>query len=380
MPKKVAVVHHSILSHRGGGDLVCAWLLDSLKDDFELTFITFGKKIDWAEVDRFYGTSIGKKPIRVVYHPILQTLGLENRPYRLIIALLERYLKKVSGDYDLMLSTYNELDMGRPGVQYIHGPSRSDSGAKLYLLKYHKSFLRKWYHDFCDWYSGFNPENVKKNYTLVNSNWTSTVVQETFGKLETETVYPPVFLIARPQPWEQKKNEFLCIGDLLPEKKTHQAIDVIARLRERGHDVTLKIIGDTPGEYADFVKSYAKKFPFVTHMGRLNRGRVSELIASTRYMIHMRDYEGFGIAIAEMVTGGSIPFAPNRGGQVEVMARDANILFEDFNDAVEKIDRMLKSPDLQQSVLKHLSEVKGQFSADHFKKQLVEIVRRRSAL
>lgn len=378
MRKKVALIHHNILSHRGGGDLVCAWVLEALTENFDTTFVTWGKKIDWDEVDRFYGTSIHTRPIKTLYHPILTAFNLENRPYRLIIALLERYVKQLNNDFDLLFSTYNELDLGKPGMQYIHGPSRSDEGAKLYLLEFKKSFLRKAYHDFCDWFSGYDPGNISKNYTLVNSNWTSTVVRQTFGnEMPIETVYPPVLLLSQPQPWEKRKNEFLIVGDILPEKKTHLAVDVIKALRDRGHDVTLKIVGDSQNEFADFVKSYAKKFPFVTHAGRLNREKVSQLISETKYGIHMRDYEGFGIAIAEMVRGGAIPFAPNHGGQMEVLGNNPALLFDNVDEAVEKIDRVLKQSDLQRSILEQLSRTGANFSVERFKSQICSIVEKR---
>ncbi|MBI1979197.1 MAG: glycosyltransferase family 4 protein [Elusimicrobia bacterium] len=377
---KIGIVHHNILSHRGGGDMVCAWTLEALKSGFDTTFITWGGEIDWKEVDHFYGTNIQSNPIKILYHPILTALHMENRPYRLIISLLERYLKSLAPQFDLFYSTYNELDMGKPGIQYIHGPSRSDTGAKYYLLEYQSSWPRRIYHEFCNWYSGFDPSHAKRNYTLVNSNWTIRVVQETFGEdIAIETVYPPVCLLKQPVPWREKKNQFLCIGDLLPVKKTHESFDVIGKLREKGHDVSLIIVGDGPEPYSSFVKNEAKKYPFVTCTGRINREKVSELIATSKYGIHMRDYEGFGIAIAEMVRGGAIPFAPGHGGQIEVLGNHNQLLFKDRDDAVNKIDQVLRQPQLQNSILEHLRKAGENFSESRYVQQVRSIVQRQLA-
>ena len=49
---------------------------------------------------------------------------------------------------------------------------------------------------------------------------------------------------------------------------------------------------------------------FVTLEGRLNRDKISDLVSRTKYGLHMRDYEGFGIAIAELAYAGCLVFAP----------------------------------------------------------------------
>lgn len=376
MRKKIALFHHNLLVHRGGGDLVCAWVLEALKDDFDLTFITWGKKISLAEVDLFYGTSLAKSQIKIEYIPVLTYLGLENRPYRLLVALIERYLKKRRNDFDVLFSTYNELDFGKKGIQFIHGPSRSDVGAQFYLLDYKKSYLRGLYHGFCNWLSDFDIDRVRANTTLVNSEWGAKVYKETYGDYPATVAYVPIVFRGQPLPWEQRRNDFLCIGDLLPVKKTHESFKVVQKVRALGHDIGLRVIGDTPGAYARFVKQEAKKYPFVTMEGRCPREKVSELISQSRYGIHMRDYEGFGIGIGEMAFAGCLVFVPGKGGgQLEALNFNSNLLYNGIDDAVNKIDAMLKNPDLQKCVQKEIMEHAVQFSAENFKQRIQEIVR-----
>ena len=202
----------------------------------------------------------------------------------------------------------------------------------------------------------------------MNSEWGTKVYKETYGEhLPTIVTYLPVFLRAEALPWEQRQDSFLCVGDILPVKKTHESFEVIRRVRERGHDVKLHIVGDGDNEYARFVKEEAKKYPFVVMEGRLNRTQISSLIAKSRYGLHMRDYEGFGIAIAELAYAGCLIFAPGKGGgQVEVLNRNRDLLYDGIPDAVEKIDRMLKDPALRERTRKEMIEHTKKFSAESF--------------
>lgn len=374
--KRIGLIHHSILSHRGGGDLTCAWILEALKDEYDLTYVTWGKNIDLGLVDDFYGTHLKASGMKVAYIPSITLFGFENRPFRLIIALMERYMKKHKDDFDISFSTYNEIDFGRRGIQFVQGPSRSSEGAKFYLLDYKESRLRKMYHNFCSWYSGFKIEHVTRNMTLVNSDWGSKVYKETYGDLPTIITYLPVVLTKNEIPWGERKDDFLCVGDILPVKKTHESFEVIRKVRERGHDVHLRIVGDGQGSYADSVKSEAKKYPFVTMEGRLNRERISRLIARSRYGLHMRDYEGFGIAIAELAYAGCLIFAPGRGGgQVEVLNHNKDLLYDGIDDAVNKIDRMLKDARLREATRQEMIKHTEKFSAESFVKRIQEAVR-----
>ena len=167
MKKRVCLIHHNLLKHRGGGDLTAAWILEALKDDYDLTYITWGDPVDLKEVDQFYGTHLAASGMKVNLIPSLTRLGFTTRPFRLIIALMERYMKCHKDEYDIPFSTYNEIDFGKRGIQFVQGPSRSDKGASFYLPDYKPSALRTLYHKFCYWFSDFKFEHITRNMTLV---------------------------------------------------------------------------------------------------------------------------------------------------------------------------------------------------------------------
>jgi len=367
---KIGIIHHNILEHKGGGDFVCAWFLESLKNEYEITYLTWGRNIDFNEVNNYYGTNIKNNEINVLYNFLLTRLKLNNRPYHLILALLELFVKKYYYKFDLLISTYNEFDFYKKGIQYIHGPSRSDYAAQLYLTDYKNSILRNFYHKSCDFFSGFNFERMKKNLTLVNSNWTGNVVKKVFGEINTITLYPPVLIDCK-NTWEKRETGFLCIGDLLPEKKVIEAINLIGKLREiYKYNIHLHIIGNGTGSYAQKVKNICKKYKWIFFEGRMNREEISKIINNHKYGIHMRNYEGFGIAVAEMAKGGCIPFIPEGGGQTEAIGNNTHLLFRSEEEAVSKIKFLLDSPSLQIEIQKYLLSYTKIFSIDNFKNKL----------
>ena len=57
--------------------------------------------------------------------------------------------------------------------------------------------------------------------------------------------------------------------------------------------------------------------------------------------IHARPGEAFGIAIAEMIVAGCLPFVPAEGGPSEIVDHNPALVYDTVDEAVEKIDSML---------------------------------------
>ena len=69
----------------------------------------------------------------------------------------------------------------------------------------------------------------------------------------------------------------------------------------------------------------------------LTREELASLLGQCQYGIHMTEGEHYGIAIAEMILSGCIPFVHNSGGQVEVVNRESKLIFNNADDAKTKI-------------------------------------------
>jgi hypothetical protein len=88
--------------------------------------------------------------------------------------------------------------------------------------------------------------------------------------------------------------------------------------------------------------------------------------------------EHFGMAVAEMVKGGMIPFVSDSGGQVEIV-EDYRLRFATIADAVAKIVAVLGDRVAQQGLRAHLIRQGAKFSPQRFGAELRDSVARRLA-
>jgi len=89
------------------------------------------------------------------------------------------------------------------------------------------------------------------------------------------------------------------------------------------------------------------------------------LLAGHRFGIHARTGEPFGIAVAEMVKAGCITFVPVEGGQAEIV-NHPDLTYSDVDDAVNKIDRILRDERREDALRLHLKAQGELFSTERF--------------
>ncbi len=73
----------------------------------------------------------------------------------------------------------------------------------------------------------------------------------------------------------------------------------------------------------------------------------------------------FGIGVAEMQQAGCIVFVPERGGPAEIVG-DSRVLYASAEDAVEKIDRVLGSSELQADLCAGVAARRNLFTEERF--------------
>jgi hypothetical protein len=83
--------------------------------------------------------------------------------------------------------------------------------------------------------------------------------------------------------------------------------------------------------------------------------------------------EPCGISAAEMVKAGAIFFAPNAGGQIEVLNR-IDLLFASVEDAEDKICGVESNPDKADAMRIYLSQRAQDFSALGFKEKSIAAI------
>jgi glycosyltransferase involved in cell wall biosynthesis len=374
--RRLAVVHPELKD--GGGEGVCFWTIEALQSQYDVTLIT-SRAVDVAKVNEFYGTALHSGAFTLVQPPLLSFLRTAKGFWLAKQHLMIRHIKRLGSGYDLMISTANEMDLGSPGVQYIHFPLLREELLReldqmAHRWYYRKSPPRDIYRALCRSLSGFSQERMKHNLTLVNSNWTGKMVQAAYG-IETRTLYPPVFADSPCVPWEEREPGFICLGRISAEKQIERAIEIIDMVRAKGWNVPLHIVGTVQDRrYGERIEAICAQNPEWLFLHRnLARHDLSALVARHRYGIHAMPHEHFGMAIAEMVKGGSIVFVPQGGGQVEIVESPL-LTYISPEDAAQKIITVLGDSHLQQRLRMDLQQRAEGFSTDHFMTAMRDVV------
>jgi len=377
--KKIAVIH-PLLRPGGGSEARALWIAEALKREYKVSLISMGK-IDLDALNAFYGSDLRYDEISIIEIPVPKLL--RKRFDALRYYRLSRYCKKHSDTFDLMISTYNVMDFGTRGMQFIADFSFDDDLRREYnpeprrLSKYfyRGSFLRRSYIRLGKWLSGESKKGWLKNTTIANSRWSAGVLKGKF-RIDAKVVYPPVsdgFFDAK---WSEKRNGFTAIGRIVPEKGFDRILSILKKVREKGYDIHFHIIGGhSESTYYRRLKGMVRESSSWCFLEGPKYGEAKKrIISGHKYGISGCRNEAFGIAVAEMVKAGMIVWVPDGGGQVEIVDHP-DLIYETEEEAAAKIENVMKSPDSQERLLKHLKEQAGKFSAMTFMSEISNTVK-----
>ena len=379
-PAKIAIIHPLLIAG-GGSEAVALWAIEALKHEYDINLITMGNP-DLLSLNECYHTSINEDQIKILRIPIPYLL--KNSFDALKGYKLARYCKRKSSEFDLMISAYNVMDFGRKGIQYISDISFSDrlrrafdstdKGWKGFFYK--ESLLRRFYLKIGEVLAGTNRNGWMDNITISNSCWTSELMKKIYGK-ETKTIYPPVFSNFPNILWNERENGFVCIGRIVPEKRIEAIIESLKRVKKRGRDIHLHILGkaDDPLYEKKLKQVYEGDHDWIFWEGQLFDSNKLKVIAQHKFGIHGHRSEAFGIAVAEMVKAGCIVWVPDDGGQVEIV-NHPNLIYGSVEDAVNKIDRILNDQTIQTELREHLAGQAQKYSIERFMSEISETVHR----
>lgn len=372
------LVYYGVLHTNGGANGVAAWILQALREDFEVTLLTW-KPIDVAKLNSTFGTSLRNDDfqVRTVAYPTRKLIELDPDDGSIQkYAWLMRASKRIGHMYDLVVSADNEGDFGAPALQYVHTPflahlhkvvrSTCDLplGEKLNAIR--RREIRPWM-----LLADFSYDRMKRNRTLANSDWTQRRIEREYG-IASITVHPPAAGAFPDTPWEQREESFVMAGRFTPAKRPDWVIRILSRVRERFPQVRMHLIGTTsmyPGDrgYFESLQPQLKEHAaWVTLHVDVPRESLVNLMARQRFGIHAVEDEHFGMSVAEMVVAGCIPFVHNSGGPPDTVCGDERILFTSFEDAIGKISRVLASASDQQDIRNRLTSHKDCYRPDSF--------------
>jgi glycosyltransferase involved in cell wall biosynthesis len=363
-PKSIAIYYPVFLG--GGAEAVCLWILEALQHRHHLTLFTIVEP-DLAKLNRMYGTQLNPDQIRIQillpsgWSSLTNSLIANSQTARMLLFhALIRLLKAQKDHHDLLVSAYNAVDLGKPGIQYVHWIKVLEGNALYEKI------------------SDFSLERLKQNLFLTNSATVADYIRSTYEQ-ESTIVYPPVVLDSPQTDWEQKENAFICSGRLTAAKEPHKVIKILRQVRARGFDVKLHLTGGGGGAYAWKYQRFLKQMvsdnaDWVTLHENLSYADYVGVLSNCRYGIHYKQ-EPFGISIAEMVKAGALPFVRSRGGQVEIVgAHNAELLFANEAEAVERIVEVLADPAKQTALQTSLAAQRDLFSTGRFMAEFNQVV------
>ena len=387
--RKILIVHQN-WQPPGGANTVATWIVEALKSHYALTLLAWNR-VNTAEINRFYGTSLQPTDFDVIYpNRLLRTLfKLDPDPRSLQpTAYLMRACHRIRRHYDLVIgAAVEEMDLGGTGLLYVHYPELSrfwrkyrDCAGKplaakiFYLLR---GETRPWMI-----LADYSVQRLKENAILTNSDWTGSLFERIYG-VKTRTLYPPVPVSVAERAWSQRSNGFLASGQFNSLKRLDWIISTLSRVRKSQPDVTLHLVGtkvavrDGPEHYRELRRLADANSDWVKLHENLSRHDLSQLAAQVRYGIHAKIDEHLGIAPAEILMAGGIPFVHNSGGQVEISGRDPRLCFTTQEDAVEKITAVMRDDLAQEAILESLASRKKMFTCERFVEGIREAVRSR---
>ncbi len=367
--KTVLLVQPS-LQPPGGGNALAAWMLESLRHDYKLTVCTW-RPLQVEAINRYFGTSLDADEIETITVPAVVRLFVDALPLPLSLlkaSILMRFARRRMPGHDLVISANNEASFGRSGIQYVHHPTYLRPRPQVDLRWYHRpGIVLSAYYRVSDWLFGGATAGILDNLTLVNSDWTGDRFRHLHGG-EPRTLYPPVTGTFDVVPWAQRRDGFVCLGRIAPEKDVDAAIDIVEAVRRVHPEAHLHLVG-SPGRtgYSRRILARAAAHPdWITQHLDVPHDEVRRIISSNRYGLHCMENEHFGMAPAEMVTGGCIVWVRDRGGQVEIVGGDPRLMFNSTEEAVARILRVMRSEVEQEALRAVLAARAPLFSLERF--------------
>ena len=370
---KIGIGHPRLL--RGGSEARAMWAIEALKEIHDVSLITTGD-VDLQVLNQFYGTSVQDNEISLRRGPVPGVLLRSNSGDAFRGAFYQRFCFKIANEFDVLISAYNLCDFGVPAIQCIADFSWDEDirtsfdplpqGARG--LFHRVVLLRKFYLGLAKFVVRASGRNLfsGEDLILANSQWSAQIIKGKHGS-EIEVLYPPVLAEFPKIPFDSKEIGFVCIGRITPEKRIERIVEILRNVRLRGHDIHLHVIGDTgDNTYGKSVEDLCRRQgDWVTMEGSRFGEEKAMFLSQHRFGIQARQSEPFGISVAEMVKAGCITFVPSEGGQAEIVNHES-LMYDSVEDAVKKIDTVLRKDQIQVELRQHLEKQGTKFSTNAF--------------
>ena len=379
---RIALAHPKL--SRGGSEGALMWAADALWREYRVTIITTGEA-DLDALNAYYGTAAPPDRVHVDRAPMPAVLARSSRAAALRGFRHQRHCQKTAARYDVLFSAYNICDFGRPAIQRVADFSwdpdvrvHTDPAGTGSRHGFHeRNVLNRLYLGVCRMISPPSGRDLfAEDLFIANSRWTASVLKEKYRAAHVRMIYPPVYGGYPDVPWTERVPDFVCLGRISREKRIDTMIDILARVRQKGHSIQFHIIGEADGSsYAREIEALARKHADWVHLSGEQHGENKRrLLTSNRYALHACPFEGFGIAVAEMARAGCLPFVPATGGVPEIVDHETNLCWTTPDEAAHKIDTVLKSEPLQETLRRRVRQTAQRFHTHAYQQAIRDAV------
>lgn len=345
----------------GGEEALVARCLQCLLQRGTVTVMT-SDGVDLKGLDRMAGTRLAAASFDIVTasSPLLRALSRLGIPVRLLN--LRLLLKRVRERRRLgkpCLSVGADLDLGEgEGVwQYLAAPPRFHSkrlrtqnlgGAQNRALRVLASLNLA----LCNFLVPCSDARTGRNVTATASGWIGEEFERCYGRPADLVLYPPPLGLCL-APEEKRVWGFVSACRAKPDKAWISMIELVRRLRERGHAVsfTMLCLGKKEDAFVQRLHiEAAKNAEWLTLELNAPRERLDQALRDHAFGLHLAPREGYGMAVAEMLLAGCLTGVSDSGGQTEIVT-EPELRFSGLDDAVEKWHLILSHPKLRERLL-----------------------------
>lgn len=218
-------------------------------------------------------------------------------------------------------------ELGIPHVWHIREYGDLDSG--YHLLPSKKAFKRILSQD----YTISITEDIRR-YNLLEDNKKAYVVYD--GVRNRDDIHYD----------DKKEKYFLCASRVSPEKGHDKVIKAFSHFHTRHPDWSLVIVGEWRKDFYRKLQRMIKKDNLqdcVIFEGF--KSNVTDYMRKAKALIVASRYEGLGLMTAEACFAGCIVIGRNTGGTKEILDRTGGILFDNNDQLLEGMEKVVNMPD-----------------------------------
>lgn len=336
--KTIAIFNGFYLPHLGGVERYTSKLIEQLTD-YNIIIVTTNND-NYSDYEETENLKIYRLPTRKLFKnrfPILK----KNKIYKDLV----NRINKEKIDYVICNTRYYQTSIlgaklskkrGIPLVFIEHSSNHISVGNKVldYLGAHYEHYLTRKIKKYNPVFYGVSK---KCNEWLKHFNIDAKGV---FYNSIDESTYSEFH-----QKKDKSKNMIICYaGRIIVEKGIVNLLEAYETLLNKHNNIELHIAGDGP-----ILSQLKEKYKNVKFLGKLGYDDVMKLYDKTDIFVHPSMYpEGLPTVILEAGIMKNAIIATDRGGTKEVICNSdcGFIVEENIEDLVDKIDMLLKQPEL----------------------------------